>query len=125
MPAEVILIVDDDPISLAVAKLVLAHSGFAVQTAGDGPAALELLQTLQPDVILSDIQMPRMDGYELARRVREIPRLRETPMIALTAFATKASEQSAYAAGFTDYMTKPVNTTGLAAAIRTLLERAA
>ena len=123
MPAATILIVDDDPISLTVASLLLRQAGFATQTACDGMEALDLLQTLQPDLILSDIQMPNMDGFELARRTRQIPRLRGTPMIALTAFAAEDVEQRAYDAGFTAYMRKPVNGSGLAAGVRHFLDR--
>ena len=125
MPAELILIVDDDPICLSVARLVLSRAGFATQTAADGTEALDLLKTLQPDLIVSDIQMPRMDGFELARRARQISRLHDTPMIALTAFANQDAEQQAYDAGFTAYVSKPVNGSGLTIAVRRILARAA
>ena len=118
MRAETILIVDDDPISLTVARLVLSQAGYLTETAADGLEALAALQRAVPDLIVSDIQMPNMDGYEFARRVREIPRFHATPLIALTAFATKESEQMAYDAGFSAYMTKPVTAAALAAGVR-------
>jgi two-component system chemotaxis response regulator CheY len=123
MPAQTILIVDDDPICIAVASLALRQAGFTIQAAADGVAALERLETLQPDLILSDIQMPNMDGFELARRARSMPRFREIPMIALTAFAGPATEQQAYDAGFTGYMAKPISASSLALRIRGFLER--
>ena len=122
MRSEIILIVDDDPICLTLARLVLRHSGFTIQTAADGREALDLLQTLQPDLILSDIQMPNMDGFELARSIRQISSLCDIPMIALTAYATKEAERLAYDAGFTGYMTKPISSGALAANIRRYLE---
>ena len=122
MLGEMILIVDDDPISLTFVRLVLCQAGFTTQTAGDGMEALDLLQTLQPDLILSDIQMPKMDGFELARRTRQILRLRDTPMIAFTACDNRETEKRAYDAGFTAYMTKPVEVGGLATGVRRFLE---
>ena len=123
MPVETILIVDDDPICAAVASLALRQAGFTTQSATGGRQALEILKTLQPALILSDIQMPEMDGFELARRARQIPWLRDIPMVALTAFTGQATEQRAYEAGFTDFMTKPANAAALALCIRRLLER--
>ncbi len=123
MPAETILIIDDDPICVTVTNLALRQAGFSTRTATDGMEALDLLQFFQPDLILSDIQMPNMDGFELARRTRQISRLRDTPMIALTAFASADAEQRAYDAGFTAYITKPVSGGTLAAYVRRFMKR--
>jgi CheY-like chemotaxis protein len=123
MAAETILIVDDDPICLTIASFALRTAGFTVKTAFDGMEALDLLQTLQPDLILSDIQMPNIDGFELARRTRQIARLRDVPMIALTAFDAPDTEERAFAAGFTAYMKKPLQPGMLAARIRRFLDR--
>jgi CheY-like chemotaxis protein len=122
--AETILIVDDDPICLTLAGMALRHAGFAILTAADGMEALELLESLQPDLILSDIQMPNMDGFEFARHARLIPRFSDTPMIALTAFAATDTEQRLYDAGFTAYLTKPINSAGLVARVRQQLKEA-
>lgn len=124
MPEETVLIVDDDPVCLALAGLALRHAGFTIQTAVDGMHALELLETVQPDLILSDIQMPNMDGFELARRTRQIARLRDIPLLALTAFAGPDTERRVYEAGFTAYLTKPVSGAGLVGHIRRYLEPA-
>jgi CheY-like chemotaxis protein len=124
MPPETILIVDDDPICLAVAGLALRTAGFETRTAADGLEALDVLDALQPVLILSDIQMPNMDGFELARRTRQIPRFRNTPIVALTAFDAPDTEQRARDAGFTAYMKKPIHAVSLAARLRRLLEAA-
>jgi chemosensory pili system protein ChpA (sensor histidine kinase/response regulator) len=123
MPGQSILIVDDDPICLAIASMTLRQAGYTVQSAVDGIDALERLETFQPDLILSDIQMPNMDGFELARRTRSIPRLRGIPIVALSAHSGAATAQQAHEAGFTLYLSKPVSATVLANRIRALLHR--
>ena len=124
MPDGTILIVDDDPICLMLASLALRQAGFSTATAADGTEALDLLQDLQPDLILSDIQMPNMDGFEFVRRTRQIPRLCEIPVIALTAFSGADSQQRAFDAGFNAYIPKPFTTAALTAQVRRYLERA-
>ena len=121
-PTPVILLVDDDPICLAVASLVLRQAGFTVHSAADGADALQQLQTVRPNLILSDIQMPNMDGFELARRTRLIPHFRDVPIVALTAFDGQATVQQALDAGFTSYMAKPNGITSLPTRIRGFLE---
>ncbi|MCU1236447.1 MAG: response regulator receiver protein [Candidatus Solibacter sp.] len=123
MPAETILIVDDDPICLCLASHALRQAGFTTQTARDGVEALDLLQTLLPDLILSDIQMPNMDGFELARRTRQLPRLCDIPLIALSALARPDAQQRAYEAGFTAYLAKPVAGAKLTCEVRRHLDR--
>jgi CheY-like chemotaxis protein len=122
MPAETILIVDDDPICLALAGIALRQAGFATCTAADGLEALEVLQNILPDLILSDIQMPNMDGFEFASRTRQIPRLCDIPMVALTAFTLPDTEQRAYAAGFNSYLAKPVTGDFLISHVRSYLD---
>jgi len=122
MPAETILIVDDDPVCLTVATFALRTAGFTTASAADGMEALDLLQSLQPDLILCDIQMPHIDGFELARRTRQLRRFRDIPMIALTSFDSPDTERRAYAAGFTAYLRKPVRAAALAARVRSFLD---
>jgi CheY-like chemotaxis protein len=124
MPAETILIVDDDPICCTLAGIILRHAGFNTHTASDGLEALDLLQTIQPDLILSDIQMPNMDGLELARRTRQNPRLCEIPMVALTAANGTDMAERAYEAGFSAHLSKPIQGAALTAQVRRYLVRA-
>jgi CheY-like chemotaxis protein len=123
MAGETILIVDDVPVNLKLAGAILKREGYTIETAEDGEQALEKLQTLHPDLILSDIQMPVIDGFELARRVRQDARIRDIPMVALTALAMKAGEERALEAGFDGYLTKPIDTRTMGLRIREYLDR--
>ncbi len=85
---------------------------------------MEMLRDHRPDLILSDIQMPKMDGLQLARAVKQDDDLRKIPLIALTAFSLRVDEAQAFAAGFDGYMTKPIDTRTLGDRIREYLQRA-
>jgi two-component system cell cycle response regulator DivK len=121
MSGETILIVDDLPLNLKIASAVLRIEGFQVRTATDGVEALRSLEECRPDLILSDIQMPNMDGLELARTVKSDEALRRIPLIALTAFSHKTDMADALAAGFDGYMTKPLDTRHLGGSLRQFL----
>ena len=123
MAGETILIVDDVPVNLKLAGAILKREGYTIETAEDGQQALEMLETLQPDLILSDIQMPVIDGFELARRVRQDERFRTTPMVALTALALKSGEERAKEAGFDGYLTKPIDTRTMGLRVREYLDQ--
>ena len=123
MAGETILIVDDVPVNLKLAGAILKREGSHIETAEDGQEALAKLETMQPDLILSDIQMPVIDGFELARRVRQDERFREIPMVALTALAMKAGEERAREAGFDGYLTKPIDTRTMGLRVREYLDR--
>jgi two-component system, cell cycle response regulator DivK len=123
MPGEVILIVDDVPVNLRLVGAVLRREGYAVATATDGEQALQMLRTLDPDLILSDIQMPVVDGFELMRRVKQDARLRHIPVVALTALGFKMGEEQALQAGFDGYLTKPIDTRTMGLRIRQYLDR--
>ena len=123
MAGEVILIVDDVPVNLKLVGAILKREGYTIATAEDGEQALEMLRTLRPDLILSDIQMPVIDGFELTRRVKQDERLRDIPVVALTALALKAGEDKAREAGFDGYMTKPIDTRTMGLRVREYLDR--
>jgi CheY-like chemotaxis protein len=120
-----ILAVDDDPIILELLEqFVLAIGGHEVTTAESGMAALELLdgdESGRFDCFLLDIQMPGMDGIELTRKIRDIARFADTPILMLTAMTDKRYIDAAFAAGATDYVTKPFEVSELKARI-TLVE---
>jgi CheY-like chemotaxis protein len=117
MAAEPILIVDDNPANLRLARLLLEREGYDVRTAGDAEEALALLQTFRPRLILMDLQMPGMDGLELTRRLKADPGMRGIVIVALTAYAMKGDEEKARAAGCDDYISKPIDTRALPATI--------
>ena len=110
MPAKTIFIVDDHPVNLELAKVLLTLEGYEVHTASDAESALHMLSDLHPDLILMDVQLPGMDGLELARRLKASPTHRNSRIVALTAYAMKGDEEKALAAGCDGYLSKPINT---------------
>ncbi len=118
-----ILVVDDDLGTRLSIGDYLELSGYSVVTANDGQEALVMVDNYHPDLIVTDIIMPRMNGYELVRRVRQQPAFRLLPVILLTA-RTKTQERIlGYQSGCDLYLPKPFELEELAAAIRNLLER--
>jgi len=103
-----VLLVEDNEINRQVGQQLLDSLGIAVECAGDGLEALELAQTRHFDAILMDIQMPRLDGTETTQRLKQDPRLRSIPVIALTAHAMSGDRQRFLDAGMDDYLTKPI-----------------
>ncbi len=121
---ERILIVDDDPDALTLIGLTLERRGYLVTKAGGGSEALTVIETDHPDLVLLDLMMPHMDGYEVCRRIKSDPRLVDIPIVMLTAKAQMASQVEGYRVGADDYVTKPVHPDDLAAHIHSVLERA-
>ncbi|CAN5275148.1 hypothetical protein BH11MYX1_BH11MYX1_21740 [soil metagenome] len=104
-----VLIVDDNEDAAELLAETLQMLGYATRTAYDGPAALAMLQTFRPDHVLLDIGLPEMDGYEVARRVRQLPELAGLKLVALTGYGQESDRQRARAAGFDAHLVKPVN----------------
>ena len=109
MTPEPILIVDDNPQNLKLAKVILTAEGYEVKTAIDAEDALRILESFRPRLILMDLQLPRMDGLELTRRLKADPARREIIIIALTAYAMKGDDEKAFAAGCDGYISKPID----------------
>lgn len=102
-----ILIADDRPSSRELLRLVLERAGYEVLEAEDGRAALERARSATPDLILLDLQMPEMDGYQVLAELRTEARFRCLPVLALTASAMRGDRERILSAGFTDYLAKP------------------
>jgi len=119
--AEKILLVEDNPQNRYLVTFLLEKSGFEVIAAEDGEEALRAVEEHTPALILMDIQLPKMDGYEATRRIKADPRFRDIPLVALTAHSMKGDRGKAIAAGCDDYITKPVDADGLVDHIRRLL----
>ncbi len=115
-----ILLVDDDPDLLAVTAFALQQAGFLVVQAEDGVAALEAFHREQPDLAVLDINMPRMNGFELAKNLRERSRI---PLIMLTARGSDDDVVRALGLGADDYLSKPFSPRVLLARVRALLRR--
>jgi len=120
---ERILIVDDDPDALTLIGLTLERRGYSVSKAGGGSEALMMIEVDRPDLVLLDLMMPHMDGYEVCRRIKSDPRLSDIPIVMLTAKAQMASQVEGYRVGADDYVTKPVHPDDLAAHIHSVIER--
>lgn len=110
MAGESILVIDDNPMNVRLLNVVLSKGGYDVRSALDAREALELLESFTPQLLLVDLQLPGMDGLELVRRLRVDDRTKDTPMVAVTAFAMKGDEEKALRAGFDGYVTKPIDT---------------
>jgi PAS domain S-box-containing protein len=104
-----ILVVDDNADAAASLALLLRFSGHEVHVAQDGEAALRLAETARPDVVLLDVGMPGLDGYEVARRLRERPDTKDLVIIAVTGYGAEGDRRRARAAGFDHHLTKPVD----------------
>ncbi len=103
-----ILIADDSPKGREFLRTVLSHAGYHVVEAANGAEAVRLAGECHPDLVVLDVQMPEMDGYAAAAELRRKPEFADVPMIALTAFAMEGDRERALAAGFTNYLTKPI-----------------
>jgi len=105
-----VLVVEDSEVNRQVAVALVKKMGHEVIETDDGAAAVEIFQSKSPHIVLMDMHMPGMDGYEATRRIREIEKLRNShvPIIALTAHATKEAREQCLASGMDDYLAKPV-----------------
>ncbi|WP_340026846.1 ATP-binding protein [Paenibacillus sp. FSL K6-1096] len=116
-----LLIIDDDPVNLQVLEAILPPDDYAVTTTTSAKHALAVLNTQEWDLVISDIMMPMMSGYELTRRIREQYTFTELPVLLLTARSQPQDIQSGYQAGANDYVTKPVEAIELKLRIKALI----
>ena len=116
-----ILVVDDQEDLRGVLRDLLTGSGYTVIEAADGEAGVAKAKSDRPDLILMDIQMPVIDGYEATRRIKVDPALKSIPIVAVSSFAMKGDEEKARAAGCDHYVTKPYSPMQLLRLIRGLL----
>ena len=118
-----ILVVDDDARNAFALSKLLADKGLKVHIAPNGQKALELLDQTPVDLVLMDIMLPGMDGYEVTKRIRDLPRFRHLPILALTAKAMKGDHEKCIAAGASDYLSKPVDAERLFSMLRVWLSK--
>jgi two-component system cell cycle response regulator DivK len=116
--APTILVVDDDAANLALAQALLQAEGFQVCVAIDGPSMFGRLKTCRPALILMDIQLPEVDGWELTSQLKTDPATRDIPVIAITAYGKHGDDQKARQAGFVEFLSKPVSTRELPGIVR-------
>lgn len=115
-----VLIVDDNQTARETLVAMLEGEGYDLRQAKDGIQALHMLEELQPDLILLDVMMPRMDGFEVCRRIRATPQLAEVPIILLTALDDQASLLRGIESGADDFLSKPIDRRELRARVRTI-----
>lgn len=122
--AETILVVDDDPDIARFVEVNLRSAGYEVSVAGDGEEALQKAQDSRPDLVLLDVMMPRLDGFEVAQRLRRNPQTSNTSIIMLTAKALSTDKVLGLTAGADDYIIKPFDPIELLARVKGTLRRA-
>src|ERR1039458_4600958 len=113
MAGETIVVVDDAPVNLRLAAAVLRSEGYKVHLASSAEEALMMLRSMVPDLLLGDIQLPRMNGLELTRRLGQHPRTRDMLIVALTASVMASAQQQAFDAGCDGFIGKPIDTRSL------------
>ena len=113
-----ILVVEDQEDNRQILRDLLGNAGYELVEAADGEQALAAYAKQRPDLILMDIQLPVMDGYEAARRIKSNPDMKAVPIIAMTAYALAGDEAKAFAAGCTAYVTKPFSPRALLGKVR-------
>jgi CheY-like chemotaxis protein len=101
--------VDDNVDAAECLCVLLSLEGHEVRVAHDGPAALRIAEAFEPEVVLLDIGLPRMDGYEVARRLRERPEMKKTLLVALTGYGQDEDRRRCQEAGFQVHLIKPVD----------------
>jgi two-component system cell cycle response regulator DivK len=116
-----ILVVEDQEDNRRILRDMLGNAGYELIEAESGEDALTAVEAQRPDLILMDIHLPVMDGYEAARRVRSNPEMKAVPIIAMTAYALAGDEAKTLAAGCDAYVTKPYSPRALLAKVREYL----
>jgi adenylate cyclase len=116
-----ILIVEDEPINIQMLSAFLSGKGYEIEVASSGEGALEVLARVRPNLILLDVMMPGIDGFETCRRIKATPALRDIPIIFLTGRTGAADIVRGFEVGAVDYVAKPFNTHELLARVRTHL----
>ena len=120
---EKILIVDDDVETLRLVGLMLQRQGYQIVAANNGTQAISMAQAENPDLIILDVMMPDMDGYQVTAELRKDPQLNDTPILMFTAKSQVDDKVTGYDAGVDDYLTKPVHPAELIAHLKALLSR--
>ena len=116
-----ILLVDDSSTILMMEKFILRNDPYILITASNGEEAVQKAALEKPDLILLDVVMPRMSGFEACRLLRDNPDLKDTPVIMVTTRGEAANVETGWVVGCTDYVTKPINAVELLAKVRSLL----
>jgi two-component system cell cycle response regulator/two-component system cell cycle response regulator DivK len=120
---EKILLVEDNPRNMRLLKMTFKARGYTLLEATDGGEALDMAIRERPDLIIMDIQLPKINGLAVTRKLRELPEFRHIPIIAITAYAMKGDEEKVIGAGCDAYLPKPINTRELPRVVAQMLLR--
>jgi two-component system cell cycle response regulator len=120
-----ILVIEDNPANMELARYVLEAFGYTVSAAVDGESGLELARAEPPDLVICDLQLPGIDGIEVAKRLKAQPALSRVPLIAVTAYAMVGDRERVLAAGFDGYISKPLDPQTFVPQIAAFLKSAA
>jgi len=104
-----ILVIEDNHQNMYLTTYLLEHAGYEVLQATDGPAGVRLAEEQRPDLIVLDIQLPQMDGYQVMRALRELPTLVDTAIVAVTSYAMPGDRDRILRTGCTAYLEKPID----------------
>lgn len=107
--SKTILLIEDNEQNRYLATFLLQQKGYTIVPASNGIRGIDLAQTCRPDIILLDVQLPLLDGYEVARALRAIESLRDIPIIAVTSYAMAGDREKSIDAGCNGYIEKPIN----------------
>lgn len=118
-----ILVAEDNAVNRELLRELLEARGYAVFEACDGQQALHMIEQSQPELLLMDIGMPVLDGFETIRRIRENPRLAQLPVVAVTAYAMRGDREKILKSGFDGYLSKPLSPASLTAELDRLLNK--
>jgi len=118
-----ILYIEDNHENRLLVRRILEAEGYSMIEATDGPTGLEVAVQMQPDLILLDINLPEIDGYDLARRFRNTPGLQQVPILAITANVMKGDRERTLNSGCDGYIQKPIDVDRLPQLVRTALQR--
>lgn len=118
-----ILIIDDDETIHLICRAYLGKAGHTVETSFDGPDGIKKAETFLPDLLLLDINMPKMSGFDVAKKLKENPATKSIPIFMMTSLKQESNIQRGYGLGIEDYITKPANMEHLKLRIDRFLER--
>jgi CheY-like chemotaxis protein len=116
-----VLVAEDNAVNRELIRELLELRGYEVTEACDGQEALEMMEASPPDILLLDLGMPKLDGFDVIKRVRENPNLDGMPVLAVTAYAMRGDKERVLDAGFDGYLSKPINGPALTQALENLL----
>ena len=120
-PPARVLVAEDNPQGAELLEAYLAGTGYEVRTAADGESTLRLVRKWKPDLILLDVMMPKLSGFEVCKRVKADPATQDVAVIMVTALDQPSDVERAVEVGTNDFLTKPINKTDLLLRVRTML----